>query len=212
MSLQDNHIEPFLALLLQLRSVSAIFHAGNDPLLLFHFTALTRLTRLGLPAPNSSSMDGAFHLLQHLPKLTVLAVGNVDGSSVTRDLPALRHLTQLRELCISTEVTVTLPPRLCSLAFVSVGSEILQLQLPVQLTHLGIWADVPGTPQLVGQPPPDLATLALMNSHPGFSVSILTSLTKVLIDHDLLTSEYTQIRYVLALTVCALPSQPQSSC
>ncbi|KAK9799799.1 hypothetical protein WJX73_010817 [Symbiochloris irregularis] len=127
-----------LVLMQQLQGLRSVFFWAEEPFMLFHFEALTRLTCLGVPAPCNRYFTGAYNLLQHLPQLSALAVGNGGTDCVQWDLPSLSRLTQLRELYISTAVAVSLPPNLQSLVLEVSGDAN---NLRAFIFHTGIYTD-----------------------------------------------------------------------
>lgn len=192
---QGNHFDEYLVLHEQLTSLRSVFFSGAEPFMLFNTEQLTRLTCLGLPAPTDRHFTRAYHLLQHLPKLAVLAIGNGPESCIRWDLPTLARLTQLQELYLSASVTVTLPQNLHSLTLEFVGASMaIEVQLPAQLTQLGIYSNTEGCPTVSAPVSQPLSRLCLLGCAPVLPVATLTAVTQLQIQHSLLMDEYTHIR------------------
>lgn len=185
-SLQQEPLQPFGAFLQQLPSLRVLGFWSEAPRVLFLPSALSRLTRLGLPAPVPSSLDDAYYLLQQLPKLKALALGG-RLQRVQRDLPALSCLTQLEKLYIFATLVVALPPNLRSLTLDLYSDDFTSthaLQISSQLTFLRLHSSVGENLQLSAQQPSALAHLFLQLSAPEVPDADLTALTKLTLQID----------------------------
>lgn len=202
--MQGKKLEPLLALLQQLAGLRSLFVKASEPRLLFRFDYLTRLTCLALPAPTTSVMDDSFHLLQHLPKLSALAIGHRSCTYVQRDLPALSRLTQLKQLYIQSLVAVSLPPELTSLEILASDTAWNDaLQLPASVTHLRIYSDCEGNPVLSLQQPSSLKHLCVELEEPDIDLSSLSALTKVHTNSFAFPEGYTKVTQLrCALCIC----------